>query len=162
MKRTISLLLTLSLLVCSEVLATRSCLASPFAERDLLAANSEFYAALNSVFRGDAKAMEEAWSHAQDVSYMGPDGLRHLGWDSVRADWALLASKRLGGTVQLAEVRVQPGDSMASVSGIEVGENVVDDQPHKFSIRATNIFRKEEGKWKLIAHHTDKVPYLGK
>jgi ketosteroid isomerase-like protein len=51
---------------------------------------------------------------------------------------------------------------MASVSGIEVGENVVDDQPHKFSIRATNIFRKEEGKWKLIAHHTDKVPYLGK
>ena len=30
------------------------------------------------------------------------------------------------------------------------------------SIRATNIFRKENGAWKMIGHHTDLLPFLDK
>ena len=151
-----------SLAACFSLLTPDRCMASPSSEVDLLTANSNFYEALNGVFRGDSSAMERTWSHAQDVSYMGPDGRRHLGWSAVKADWELLASKKLGGSAKLAEVRVQPGETMAAVSGIEVGENLVDGQPQKFSIRATNIFRKEEGGWKLIAHHTDKLSFLDK
>jgi ketosteroid isomerase-like protein len=32
--------------------------------------------------------------------------------------------------------------------------------PEKVSIRATNIYRKENGQWKMIGHHTDLLPYL--
>jgi hypothetical protein len=28
------------------------------------------------------------------------------------------------------------------------------------SIRATNLFRKESGAWKMIGHHTDLLPFL--
>jgi ketosteroid isomerase-like protein len=30
------------------------------------------------------------------------------------------------------------------------------------SIRATNLFRKENGAWKMIGHHTDLLPFLEK
>ncbi|MCA9097948.1 MAG: nuclear transport factor 2 family protein, partial [Planctomycetaceae bacterium] len=32
----------------------------------------------------------------------------------------------------------------------------------KISLRATNVFRKENDKWKLIGHHTDKLPFRQK
>jgi hypothetical protein len=28
------------------------------------------------------------------------------------------------------------------------------------SIRATNLFRKEDGSWKMIGHQTDLLPFL--
>lgn len=33
-------------------------------------------------------------------------------------------------------------------------------EPGKVSIQATNLFRKEDGKWKMIGLHTDLLPYL--
>jgi hypothetical protein len=30
------------------------------------------------------------------------------------------------------------------------------------SIRATNIFRKEDGQWKMIGHHVDLLPQMAK
>ena len=32
----------------------------------------------------------------------------------------------------------------------------------KVSIRATNIFRKEDGQWKMIGHHVDLLPQMAK
>jgi ketosteroid isomerase-like protein len=43
---------------------------------------------------------------------------------------------------------------------VEVGDNVVDGKPQQVSIRATNTFRKENGQWKMIGHHTDLLPFL--
>jgi hypothetical protein len=37
-------------------------------------AAAAFYAALDALFIGDATPMREVWSHADDVTYMGPDG----------------------------------------------------------------------------------------
>jgi ketosteroid isomerase-like protein len=33
-------------------------------------------------------------------------------------------------------------------------------KPVEVSHRATNIFRREEGQWRLIHHHTDLSPQL--
>jgi ketosteroid isomerase-like protein len=44
-----------------------------------------------------------------------------------------------------------------------VGSNLnAQGEPMKVSIRATNIFRKENGQWKMIGHHTDLLPFLEK
>jgi len=131
-------------------------------EQKLLAANADFYKALNALFKGEVAPMEQVWSHAEDVNYMGPDGLRQLGWKAVLADWKTQAAKRLGGTIKIDQPRVQVGGSIGVITGIEIGENVVDGTPQKVSIRTTSVFRKEDGKWKMIGHHTDKLPYLEK
>jgi ketosteroid isomerase-like protein len=52
------------------------------------------------------------------------------------------------------------GQDLATVECVEVGENIVNGKPTKVSIRATNTFRKENGQWKIIGHHTDKLPFL--
>jgi ketosteroid isomerase-like protein len=52
------------------------------------------------------------------------------------------------------------GRQIAIAACVEVGENIVDGNPQNVSIRATNIFRKEGGQWKMVGHHTDLLPFL--
>lgn len=63
-------------------------------KQELLAANAGVYTALNALFKGEVAAMEQVWSHSDDVNYMGPNGLRLLRWKAVLADWKTQALLR--------------------------------------------------------------------
>ncbi len=77
------------------------------------------------------------------------------------ANWEEQTAKKLGGTVKPQGMRITIGRDIAIVSNYEEGENThVAGKPAKVSIRATNVFRHEGGKWKMIGHHTDLLPYL--
>ena len=124
-------------------------------------ANTQFYKALNAVFSGHMGPMDAIWSHADDVTYMGPDGTFQTGWEAVRANWAHQASLDLGGTVMPEETVIHVGSNLAVVHTWEKGENVDDDgNPLIVSIRATNTFRKENGAWKMVGHHTDRLDFI--
>jgi len=43
-------------------------------EQAVREAAAKFYSALNVMFSGDAGPMKDVWSHAADVTYMGPGG----------------------------------------------------------------------------------------
>lgn len=129
--------------------------------RGVNAAVGQFYAALNDMFKGDLTAMKPVWSHRDDVTYMGPGGGFRVGWTAVLADWESQARMKLGGKVTPAEIQFNVGTDLAVVSNYERGENVdATGKVQKVEIRATNIFRKESGVWKMIGHHTDLLPYL--
>lgn len=123
-------------------------------------ANELFYAALNAMFEGDLAPMKKIWSHADDVTYLGPDGSFRVGWEATLKDWQKQADMKLGGTVEPKDIHVTVGSDLAVVHNYEIGENVVDGKPTKLKIRATNLYRKEEGSWKMIGHHTDLLPFL--
>jgi ketosteroid isomerase-like protein len=126
-------------------------------------AANEFYASLNALFTGDVEPMKQVWSHADDVTYMGPTGGFQIGWNEVEAIWEAQAALKLGGKVEPAEIRVTVGGDLAFVQCFERGNNLdAQGQPEKVSIRATNLFRKENGQWKMIGHHTDLLPFLEK
>ena len=129
-------------------------------EKAVRQANTRFYKALNDLFKGDLVRMKAAWSHADDVTYMGPGGGIQVGWDRVIASFETQAAKKLGGVVRPEKINVTVGRDIAIVGCYEVGENVVAGKTQKVSIRATNIFRKENGQWKMIGHHTDLLPFL--
>jgi ketosteroid isomerase-like protein len=132
-------------------------------EQDELAvkqATHQFYAALNAMFEGHVEPMEAVWSHADDITYMGPDGKYIVGWDQLLPNWKSQAAMMLGGTVLPEQIHNTIGQSLATVQCFEVGENMVDGKPVKVLLRATNIFRKESGDWKMIGHHTDKLDFL--
>jgi ketosteroid isomerase-like protein len=124
-------------------------------------ANAQFYAALNAMFTGDAEPMKEIWSHRDDVTYMGPGGGFEVGWAPVGALWEKQAAMKLGGNVKPTGTQITAGRDLAIVSSVEQGENTnAAGQTEKVSIRATNLFRKESGAWKMIGHHTDLLPFL--
>jgi ketosteroid isomerase-like protein len=129
----------------------------------VLAANAQFYAALNKMFTGDIVPIKAIWSHADDVTYMGPTGKFEHGWSSVLKDWEGQAAMKLGGRVKPADIHAIVGRDVAVVSDYEEGENTnAAGKVARLRLRATNIFRKEHGNWKMVGHHTDLLPYLKK
>ncbi len=129
----------------------------------VMAAVDQFYAALNAMFTGDAGPMMAVWSHADDITYMGPAGGFQKGWAEIRNVWETHAAMKLGGKVTPDRMEVVEGSDIAMTHNYEIGENFDENGVRQeVSIRATNIFRKEDGQWKMISHHTDLLPYLEK
>jgi len=129
----------------------------------VLKANAAFYAALNVMFTGDAAPMERVWSHAADVTYMGPTGGFDLGWAGVRQNWQAQAAMKLGGKIEPEQIHLLVSGGLAVVSEVEVGENTnANGKTAEVKLRTTNIFRREQGSWKMVGHHTDTLPYLSK
>ena len=128
---------------------------------EIAAAAAQFYAALNALFEGDLAPMTEVWSHADDVTYMGPDGGFQVGWRDVLADWEKQAALKLGGRVEPDEMHISQGSELAVTHNYEKGTNLnTGAVSGAVLIRATNLFRKEGGVWKMIGHHTDTLPFL--
>jgi ketosteroid isomerase-like protein len=129
-------------------------------EKGVRDAAEQFYAALNTLFKGDAGPMTEVWSHADDVTYMGPTGGMLVGWEEVGNTWLEQANLKLGGEIKSEEMHVTAGETIGITVNYERGTNYPDGKPQKVNIRATNVFRLEDGKWKMIGHHTDMIPWL--
>lgn len=129
-------------------------------ETDFAAAVSGLYEALNVLFTGDTGPMKAAWSHTDDISYMGPDGLYLIGWEKIEAMWDQIGALKLGGRVNPTQMNTVVGTDLALLTCVESGENEVDSQAEQVSIRSSTVFRKEGTVWKVIAHQTDLLPYL--
>lgn len=107
--------------------------------------------------------MESVWSHADDVTYMGPGGGYQVGWQQVLANWHKQAKLKMGGAVTPEEVRISVGEDIAVVHNLEKGHVAVPAGSEAIvSLRATNLFRREDGTWKQIGHHADLLPPLVK
>jgi ketosteroid isomerase-like protein len=92
---------------------------------------------------------------------MGPGGDFQIGWGEVLSSWEEQASMKLGGEVSPEGLRITVGRDLAVTHGFEKGENIdAEGRPQKVSIRATSLFRKRDGKWKMIGHHSDLLPIL--
>jgi len=125
------------------------------------AAIRQFYAGLNAVFAGDTSGMDEIWSHANTVTYMGPVGGMQVGWDAIQTMWRVQADMKLDGRVEATDLHVTIGNDLALVENYEIGSGRdAEGRTQKFRIRATSSFRKENGKWKMIGHHTDLIDAL--
>lgn len=124
-------------------------------------ASDEFYSALNAMLSGDIGPMESIWSHSQEATLMGPFGERWIGWEQVRAEFKQDAQMHIGGTVTPRDVLVRADGDLGYTICMETGENItMQGHPVVISHRATNIFRRESGQWKMIHHHTDEAPDL--
>jgi ketosteroid isomerase-like protein len=130
-------------------------------EAGVMQAVDGFYKALNTMFTGDVGAIQKAWSHQDDVSYMGPAGGVLVGWSDVEKSWQEQAALKLGGSISPKNMHVVMGQDVAIVINTEEGENVAPDgQTVEVSIRVTSTFRNEDGQWKMIGHHSDLLPFL--
>jgi ketosteroid isomerase-like protein len=115
------------------------------------------------MFKGNLTPMKAVWSHADDVTYLGPTGKFERGWAAVLRDWEGQAAMKLGGKVEPVEIHVIVGKDVAVVNDYEQGENTnAAGKVERLRLRATNVFRKEGGRWTMVRHHTDPLTYLSK
>ncbi len=125
-------------------------------EDEIRQASEQFYAALNRVIDGDPGPMMEVWSHGSDVATLHPIGGRQTGWEEVRASWEQVAPAFSDGQISIEDLVVVPlSEDVAYTLGTENGQAKVGEQTVTIDWRVTNIYRREEGEWKMVLHHTD-------
>ena len=127
---------------------------------DINEAVDQFYKALNAIIAGDIEPMKEIWSHADDVTYLDPSGAFLVSWNDVLASWQKQADLNIGGDVHPENLHLIEVDNPAVTHNYEIGTSRLRGDNEPVNIRVTNVFRKEDGRWKIISHHTDLMNIL--
>lgn len=126
---------------------------------DVRQASDRFYAALNQGMMGDTSEMVAICSHADDVSTMHPLGGRQIGWPEVRSSWEMASHAISSGFVEVRDLQITLlGDDAAFTTGTEHAAATIGGTPVTFSGRCTNVYRREDGVWKIAHHHVDFMP----
>ncbi len=71
-----------------------------------------------------------------------------------------MAELASGGHVEIADQEIHTGEDLAYELGTERGNMKLAGESIAIEQRVTNIYRREEGQWKLVHHHTDLSPAM--
>jgi ketosteroid isomerase-like protein len=130
-------------------------------EDEIQQASEQFYAALNRTINGGHVRAVGPYLHHQSGATMHPLGGRETGWEEVRASWEQVAQAFSDGQVSIEDLVVVPlSEDVAYTLGSEHGQAKLGDETVGINWRVTNIYRREEGEWKIVHHHTDVSPTL--
>ncbi len=119
-------------------------------------ARARFEAALGELVEGRAEPFKAVWSRSNDIVIMGAFGGYERGWKQVaeRLDWA---SKGIRATGRRAEnLLTVVGHDLACTVDLEHMERIVDGQTYHRVLRCTQVYRLEDGQWKVIVRHADE------
>jgi len=121
---------------------------------------ARLHAAMAKVANGDVSEIKALYSHSDDATSFYGWGGYEKGWQAVsqRWDWAGVQFK--GGTVRYENVSTVITAELFYVTDIEAFENqrVADTADITgWSNRVTHIFRKEDGEWRLLHRHGNRL-----
>jgi ketosteroid isomerase-like protein len=109
---------------------------------------------------GDASPLADSWSQGADVTTMHPIGGREVGWGKVQDSFQQVAQVATEGRIRLEDQIIRVTGDLAYELGVERGALKLVGQPANIDIRVTNIYRREEGTWKIVHHHADVSPAM--
>jgi ketosteroid isomerase-like protein len=114
-----------------------------------------------AVHNGDAGPRRAIWSRNDPVTVLGAwrnaSGQREL--DELFAHLADSFSDCTSYEFEILEAEVR-GDTAYTV-GFEHTSASVDGVPHTYTLRATQIYRREDGEWKVAHRHGSAPPEIG-
>ena len=106
---------------------------------------------------GNPRPYLELWSHADDVSLMGGVGGHQVGIQGV-TELLTAAAKTLNYETWDAENLVTGfGETLGFTVELERLTRHADGTLEEMSLRATSIYRREDGAWKVIHRHGDSL-----
>jgi ketosteroid isomerase-like protein len=106
---------------------------------------------------GNPRPYLELWSRADDVSLMGGVGGHQVGIEQV-TELLTAAAKTLNYETWDAENLVTGfGGTLGFTVELERLTRHVDGTLEEMSLRATSIYRREDGAWKVIHRHGDSL-----
>ena len=113
--------------------------------------------ALRRFVQGDAEPYKSLWSHADDVTIFGGWGAYEQGWAAVepRLEWA--ASRYSEGWLDRENLLEGVDQDIGYSVDIERSGGRFDNAPEvrEASLRVTHLFRREEGRWRIVHRHAD-------
>ncbi len=133
----------------------------PVADSSFKAFLVSFNAGANAMVNADPTPFMANASHADDVTLLTPFGENLRGWAAVgqRYEQAAKRFSPSGATMQLEYLAIEVQGDMAYTVVVQRGmyRPAGSDTTRASFTRATNVFRREDGKWKLVHRHMDHV-----
>ena len=121
----------------------------------VLAANQSFYTALSLA---DFNLMERLWLPAPEAVCVHPGWPALHGWEAIGPSWREIFRNQGPLRVWPSEVKLRLYGQTAEVTCLE---NIDMNQVRGAGImqtRATNVFRRVAGAWKMLEHQAASVP----
>lgn len=116
-------------------------------ENEVLAVNAAFYRAMRI---GDYLAMEAIWSHDPRVTCTHPSGPAIHGRAAVLETWRMILCEGVPPAIRHADPTVIVTGNSAMVLCSEFVDGV--------QLMASNAFRREGRRWRMINHQAAAVP----
>jgi ketosteroid isomerase-like protein len=115
------------------------------------------YEAELALHNGDAEPRRSLWSREEPVSVLGAWRNAH-GQAEVDELFTALSRSFSDCTAYAFELLAYDvrGD-MAYTAGLEHTSASVDGRPRSYTLRATQVYRREKGEWKVVHRHGDTV-----
>jgi uncharacterized protein (TIGR02246 family) len=120
----------------------------------------QYYRAQREFLRGNPETVKDLFSHREDVTLANPYGPPVRGFDEVAKTIEHAASSRRDGTfVEWQIVAKYVTAELAYVVQIEQAEAKIGarEEITPLAVRATMIFRPEDGEWKIVHRHADPI-----
>jgi ketosteroid isomerase-like protein len=115
-----------------------------------------------ALHNGDVTPRMEMWSTQDPVTLFG--AVKSIsGWDEVSQAFRWLASRFSDCTAFRFElVAAGVSGDLAYTVGYEHTEVAMDGVPAEpYTLRVTHVYRRENGEWKIVHRHADRVPDPG-
>ncbi len=121
----------------------------------------QFEEGITRFINGDPAVWKGNASQREDATIMGAWGAYEKGWGEVSAryDWAAARMGKTGAKVKIEYLSSGSSGDLAYTVAIERSEVRLTgaDKPAPMALRVTHLFRKEDGKWKLLHRHADPI-----
>lgn len=115
----------------------------------LLGVNRSFYEAFEAQ---DLDAMSDLWEHSDRASCTHPGWSALRGWSSIAASWAAIFQ---GPPLQFILTN-EHAEVVGDVAWVNVDENIIGGD-QSTTVTALNLFVRDEGGWRMVAHHGSGV-----
>jgi ketosteroid isomerase-like protein len=107
---------------------------------------------------GDAAPRIAIWSRNDPVTLFGA-AMMGSGWTEIHRVFESLASRFSNGTFEYEVIAAGASGDLGYVVGMEHSTASVDGAaPEAYDLRVTQVFRREEGDWKVVHRHADPMP----
>jgi ketosteroid isomerase-like protein len=120
----------------------------------------QFHLAQGEFVKGNPEPVQRLISHREDVTLNNPFSPPAYGWEQVAATIERAASPFREGELVSAEIiQKHTTPELAYVVEIERGEAKIggSEEITPWVLRATMIFRPEDGTWKIVHRHADPI-----
>lgn len=126
-------------------------------EHDVREVNHCFYTAMNSA---EISEMDEVWADDPAAVCVHPGREAIIGYEQIRESWSLIFTSTSSMSIACGNELITINGDVAWVACIETISMMMEGGLAAAAAQCTNIFRRTDGRWRMLVHHASPIPFL--